>query len=316
MERCGFCEVSFIKARSPSYRFQRFYNGYLKKKFHGDMAYLENIPSKLNLKHFWSHGIHKATKKEPGSMMVALYPYRHIKTEQQMKKSPYKIARYAWGVDYHGYLKEKLKKALKGDPYHQIVIDSTPLPERYYARRAGLGFIGKNAMLINPRMGSYFFLVFVLFDQKISWLNLSALQKKTNHMREVKPGGTPRGDISEWCSECNLCVRSCPTNALPGNGELNANQCISYWNIESRSKEMDREHLKKGKWIFGCDICQKVCPYNKNSVFTLDQNFAPHDTAVKVSMGECEDLTSRALKGLPLERAGLKKLRRNLRFWG
>ncbi len=255
--------------------------------------------------------------------MVALHPYRHIQTEEALTNSPYKIARYAWGVDYHIYLKNKLMLALKDikKNEYRIVIDSTPLPERYYARKARLGFIGKNGMLINPRLGSYFFLVFVFFSRKLSRQTKNLLRKNSYSEQhsyaddkiDNEKNYTPQQDIKAWCQECNLCVASCPTNALSGNGEVNSNQCISYWNIESRSDSILLE--KKGKWIFGCDICQKVCPYNKSGIFTSDENFAPHPITRQVAQGDLSNLRKASLKDLSLQRAGLKNLERNIKFF-
>ena len=319
-EKFGFHGVSFLDIHNPSYRFQIFYKQYIKKKFHAKMKYLENTKSKFNLQYFCSD---KTYPFKTRSMMVALHPYRHTQTEDALTNSPYKIARYAWGVDYHIYLKNKLVNALKGNNQdeYRIVIDSTPLPERYYARKARLGFIGKNGMLINPRFGSYFLLVFVFFSQKLSSSTKNVLKKNERSQSFTyiddttanEQNYTPQQDIKTWCEGCNLCVASCPTNALSGNGEVNSNQCISYWNIESQSDSIMLE--KKGKWIFGCDICQKVCPYNKNGIFTLDKNFAPHPITRQVAQGDLSNLRKASLGNLPLKRAGLKNLERNIKFF-
>ena len=308
-ERLGLCEVSFLNIKNPSRTFQNFYKQYLKKKFHADMKYLENIKPKFNLNYLCTHGI---SKFKANSMLVGLYPYRHIKTEKALKESPFKIARYAWGLDYHIQLKKKIKTVFKADEKYRIMIDSTPLPERYYARQAGLGFIGRNGMLINSNMGSYFFLVFILLSHKLSFYEELALKKKKK-FKFIQPHDTPQQDIATWCGECRLCVVSCPTNALPGDGEVNANLCISYWNIESKSESIAL-NKKIGKWIFGCDICQKVCPYNKKSVFTLDEDFAPQAITRQIARGDIANLKKNNLKGLPLQRSGLKGLKRNIDF--
>ena len=304
--RKGFAEVSFAKTEDPSSDFKEYYQRYLKKKYHAQMKYLENIRSKFSLRSLWSF------KQPPESMVIFLHPYRHFRSEYTLRRSKYKIARYAWGMDYHRHLKKKIKTILAHAANYRILVDSTPLPERYYARRADLGFIGKNGMLIHPRLGSYFFLSFALLSEKIPSEVLDQYNEKYKDVSLSKKFIDVKNDVQKWCAECDLCIRSCPTNALLGNGELDSNQCISYWTIESKA---ERILLKRnmGNWIFGCDICQMVCPYNKKSVFTLDNTFGSQLVTEKVARGDdIHHIDEDDLRNLPLERAGKKGLIRNI----
>ena len=171
-----------------------------------------------------------------------------------------KVARYAWGKDYHKVLKKKLK-ALKSQitqlagPATELkdYTDTGPLLERQAAARAGLGFIGKNTLLLHPKMGSYFFLSEIL-------TNL-----------ELEPG-TP---ITTSCGSCRACIDACPTQAFPQPYQLDATRCISYWTIEHRGEIPEKFHAGIGDHAFGCDICQEVCPFNRRPLPSQCEEFAP-----------------------------------------
>lgn len=160
-----------------------------------------------------------------------------------------RVARYAWGRDYHRILKKKLsklgdavKKEVSSEVYWRPVTDSFPLLERAFAKESGLGFVGKNTMLIRPKFGSFFFLAEVL-------TNLDVF-------------GRVVGSSSGGCGTCTRCIEVCPTGAFEAPYVLNANKCISYLTIEKRGDFSPWEREAIGEWLFGCDLCQEVCPFN------------------------------------------------------
>jgi len=167
------------------------------------------------------------------------------------------ISRYAWGADYHEILREGLERLLEklksaaGDFDHKICVDTAPLLERSYARLAGLGWIGKNTCLINQEQGSWFFLGELLTSLEL----------------------TPDTQPPDRCGTCTRCIDACPTNAIIPEG-LDARRCISYFTIELRGPVPEEMHPAIGNHIFGCDICQDVCPWNGRAPFTDDAAFA------------------------------------------
>jgi epoxyqueuosine reductase len=169
------------------------------------------------------------------------------------------ISRYAWGADYHDVLRERLTKlvAALGEGEHRVCVDTAPLLERSYARSAGLGWIGKNTCLINQRQGSWFFLGCVLTSLELP------------HAAEPPP---------DRCGSCTRCIDACPTQAIVPRGdrwELDARLCISYHTIESKQTTPAELREAHGPHVFGCDICQDVCPWNRRAPVTLEPEFQP-----------------------------------------
>ena len=209
------------------------------------------------------------------------------------------ISRYAWGRDYHGVVRAGLKRlagklsALSQRPFEwRICADTAPLLERAYARRAGLGWIGKNSCLINQRQGSWFFLGELLVSM------------------EIAPDAPP----PDRCGTCMRCVEACPTSALvPGQG-LDATRCISYFTIELRGAIPEEQRSGVGAHVFGCDICQDVCPWNGRAPVTDDPAFAPRQFAprleVLAAIGAEE--WGAMFRGTPLIRARYSGFLRNV----
>ena len=258
---------------------------------HGEMRYMER---------------QAPTRREPGrawpdarSAVVVLHNYFQRSAGPAPGRG--RVARYALGEDYHAVMRLKLTAlgddliATAGTGAYRVYVDAGPLPERELARRAGLGWFGKNTMLIHPRLGSFTFIGVVLTDLDLA-----------------------RDDPFEddRCGSCRRCLDECPTNAFPAPRALDATRCISYLTIESRSPIPDGLKPGVGQWLFGCDVCQDVCPWNlRFAQETIEPAYRgrPADQwptleeIVRMSERECEE----AFGGTALERAGRSGLARN-----
>lgn len=210
-----------------------------------------------------------------------------------------RIAAYAWGTDYHDIINEKLARlaALVAAESHKIYVDTGAILERSHAQQAGFGFVGKNTMLIHPRRGSNFFLGEMLTDA------------------EFDAYDTPM-EPSPSCGSCTRCMAACPTDAFPAPHVLDARRCISYHTIENKGSIPLELRPRFGNWIFGCDVCQDVCPFQRFAPVTPEQAFFPVDAdraAPKLAdLLVMDDATFKSrFAGSPLIRTGLARLTRN-----
>jgi epoxyqueuosine reductase len=218
-----------------------------------------------------------------------------------MRSDVARISRYAWGDDYHDVLKDRLEALLdwmrvqSGEPFDaRSYVDTGPVQERVYAQYAGLGWIGKNTCLINRELGSWLFLGEIICTL--------ALEPDTQGL--------------EQCGSCTRCLEACPTGALLEPGVLDSNRCLSYLTIELRSAIPDQHREALGGHIYGCDICQEVCPYNQPAPHSDEAAWKPRaglDLPRLIDLWQRPDAELRALtKGGPMTRAKLTGLRRNL----
>lgn len=223
---------------------------WLEKGYHAGMSYMTN--------HF-----HKRVDPillVPGARSVVSVSLNYYPSKQQPKNAFYKISRYAYGQDYHFVMKDKLHllaqymTTLAGNHTYRVFTDSAPVLERSWAKQAGLGNYGKNTCLIIPRQGSYHFLGEIITSM------------------ELAPDEPFSKDL---CGKCNKCIEACPTKALTAPGILDANRCISYLTIELKEPIPDQYRRKCNGWIFGCDICQEVCPHNKFAKAHSEKAFKP-----------------------------------------
>ena len=207
-----------------------------------------------------------------------------------------RVARYARGPDYHDVLRNRLKELLawlqieRPDCRGRAVVDTAPLLERDFARRAGLGWIGKNTMLLHPRLGSYFFLGALLVDQELT---------------------TDQPFATAHCGTCTACLDTCPTNAFPGPGWLDARRCISYLTIELRGPMPEELRPGVGDWLFGCDICQEVCPWNRKAPAATAEARLPASLDPETILKLTAEEYHQQFAGTALERTGYEGLRRN-----
>ena len=230
----GFDQCGIAKAE-PLYEDAIRLEEWLKKGYHGEMQYMSN--------HFELRT--DPTKLFPGAKSVITLLYNYFPEASQNKNAP-KISKYAYGEDYHLVIRKKLKHLLQsikenvGNIEGRGFVDSAPVLERTWAKKSGLGWIGKNGNLINKSKGSFFFIATLITDLE--------LDPDVEH-------------VKDFCGTCNKCVDACPTEAILINKTIDATKCISYFTIELKSNTFpDGLENKSENWIFGCDICQDVCP--------------------------------------------------------
>jgi len=176
-----------------------------------------------------------------------------------------RIAMYAWGEDYHRVIREKvhllveqLQKQL-GEPFdYRVCVDTAPIVERQWAEMAGIGWIGKNTLVLSERLGSYFFLAAL-----VTTIELEADEPVEDH-----------------CGSCTACLDACPTKAFPAPYEMDASRCISFLTIEHRGEIPANLRESVGDWLFGCDVCQQVCPFNRKAPVTTEARFTPRTAVI------------------------------------
>jgi epoxyqueuosine reductase len=290
--RLGFMSVGFAKAdflEEDAVRLESF----LKNNYHGKMSYLEN--------HFDLRV--DPRKLVPNAKSVITLLLNYYPEENPSKTAP-KIAKYAWGNDYHEVIKEKLKALFAYINQHigQIdgrgFVDSAPVLERTWANKSGLGWIGKNGNLINKQAGSFFFIATIICDL------------------ELEPDPTFKTD---HCGTCTRCIDACPTDAIIDNKRIDASKCISYLTIELKDQLIPNEFEgKMDNWLFGCDVCQDVCPWNRFSKPHTEKAFKAHKEILNLSSQEWEAIEEHTFntlfKNSPLKRTKWSGIQRNIQF--
>jgi epoxyqueuosine reductase len=266
---------------------------WLGKGLHGSMKYMENYfemridPSKL----------------VPGAKSVITLLLNYYPSQKQNDDAP-KISKYAYGKDYHEVIKEKLTELMKlmklhiGDFHGRGFVDSAPVLERAWAVKSGLGWIGKNGNLINKQNGSYFFIATLIVDIALEYDDAFA---------------------KDYCGTCRKCIDACPTDAILEDKIVDGSKCISYFTIELKEMLIPNEMKNKfDDWMFGCDTCQDVCPWNRFANATNEIQFSPIPEILNFSTNDWEELTEESFKKIfqhsPLKRAKFNGIKRNLKF--
>ncbi len=289
----GFLECAVVPVDSLEEEKAR-YQKWLDKGMQGEMNYMErNVEKRLDPRQLFENA---------KSAVVVLQNY-YPQNTQQDSEAPV-LSKYAYGTDYHFIIKNKLRnlleyiRELNGPCNARPFTDSAPVLERAWARRAGLGWIGKNSNLISTRHGSFFFIGELILDVEL-------------------PYDSPRL-VSDHCGTCTRCIDACPTNAIVENRVIDARKCISYQTIELKD---DLDENLKGKFekrVFGCDICQDVCPWNLKSFPTDEPGFTPHPHLLKLTRNDWYSMDkprfNELFKNSAVKRAGWKGLTRNLKF--
>ena len=237
--------------------------------------------------------------KVPGAKSVVVVAKNYYAPRPRRLRGAGQVARYAWGRDYHRVLRKPLRDlaafldAFEADTQSYASVDSGPVLERAWALRAGLGWAGKNALLLNRAWGSWFFLATIVTTVELA----------------------PDAPVPGYCGSCTACLDACPAGAIVAPGVVDARRCISYHTIENRGDIPDALHRPMGDWVFGCDICQEVCPWNRTARLTDEEDFWPRDDVANPDLGALlamdEEAFNARFQGTPLRRAKYAGIRRN-----
>ena len=283
---CGISKSGFLSDEAD--RFE----SWLKNNYHGKMSYMErNFDKRLD-----------TTKLVENSKSVISLTYNYYPKKVLKSDSTFKVSKYAYGKDYHVVLKNKLKQLLNimkdkfGSFEGRVFVDSAPILERAWAKKSGLGWIGKNTNLMNKQSGSCFFLAEIIVDLELNYDNTT-----TDH-----------------CGSCTACIEACPTNAIYEPYKLDASRCISYYTIELKESFSSNLSSDFKDWIFGCDICQDVCPWNRFSKANDEVLFETIPEISNFNKADWIDLTEETFKKVfkesPIKRSKFKGLKRNINY--
>ena len=284
---CGISKAEFLKEEASRVE------SWLKNKHHGKMDYMaRHLEKRLD-----------PSRLVEGAKSVISLLFNYYPEEFLPEKDNFKIAKYAYGRDYHLVINKKLKEFLTeltnriGGIHGRAFVDSAPVLERQLAAKSGLGWIGKNTLLINKAQGSYFFIAELITDLDL----------------------IPDGPIGDFCGTCTRCMDACPTQALTPY-QMDASKCISYLTIELKDQIPEEFTGKMNDWIFGCDICQDVCPWNRFSKPNQEPQFVPNSELFNFNKQSWEEMTVETFHVLfqksPLTRTKFNGLKKNISFAG
>jgi len=288
----GFSHIGIAKAEQMDEEARRL-EAWLNQGHHGKMSYMAN--------HFDKRIDPRKLVEGAKSVISLTYNY-HNETEQTDPEAP-KISQYAYGKDYHFVVKNKLKSLLAyireevGEVNGRCFVDSAPVLERDWAKRSGVGWVGKHTLLIHPKVGSYFFLAELIID-----LDLTT----DNPMRD-------------HCGTCTRCIEACPTEAISPEGYvMDGSKCISYLTIELKDAIPTEFEDKMEGWMFGCDICQQVCPWNRFARPHNEPEFEPHPDLLDMTKQDWVEITEevfrKVFKKSAVKRTKYAGLKRNIDF--
>jgi epoxyqueuosine reductase len=283
---CGIARAEFLEEEAP-----RLEN-WLKRGYHGQMKYMENhFDKRLN-----------PALLVPGAKSVISLIYNYYPQKDLSRQHSLKIAKYAYGEDYHVVIRDKLKEFLFrlkekiGQISGRAFVDSAPVLEHAWAQRAGIGWVGKNSLLLNRKMGSFFFLAELIVDVELEY----------------------DSPIPDYCGTCTACMDACPTQAITEPFVVDGSKCISYYTIELRDEIPQEAKGKFENWIFGCDICQDVCPWNRFAQPHSESRFMPsadlENMRYKDWLELTEEVFNRIFDKSAVKRTGYKGLKRNILF--
>ncbi|WP_390620514.1 tRNA epoxyqueuosine(34) reductase QueG [Psychroserpens burtonensis] len=282
---CGISKAGFLEEEAP--RLEKW----LKNNAHGEMRYMENhFDKRLD-----------PTKLVEGSKSVISLLLNYYPSEIQNPES-YQLSKYAYGTDYHFVIKDKLKELLQsiqdeiGDVHGRAFVDSAPVLDKAWAAKSGLGWIGKHSNLLTQQIGSFYFIAELIID-----LDLEYDYATTDH-----------------CGTCTACIDACPTEAITEPYVVDGSKCISYFTIELKENIPLDFKGQFDDWMFGCDICQDVCPWNKFSKAHSEPLFNPHPELLDMTKKDWEEITkdtfNKVFKKSAVKRTKFDGLERNIKF--
>lgn len=282
---CGISKAEFLEEEATGLE------QWLKHGYHGEMTWMENhFDERLDPR-----------KLVPGAKSVISVLLNYFPEKGQAADAP-KISKYAYGRDYHKVIRNKLKRMLTGI-YEEIgqvhgrgFVDSAPVMDRAWARRSGLGWIGKHSLLLSKKAGSFYFIGELIVDLELD----------------------PDGPSTDHCGSCTACIDACPTEAIVSPTVVDSNKCISYLTIEYKKALPTEFQDKMEQWVYGCDICQDVCPWNRFSSPHQELDFNMREAIGKNGWQEWEEIThelwEEIMQGSAIRRTGYQGFKRNLSF--
>lgn len=282
---CGISKAGFLEEEAP--RLERW----LSQNMHGEMQYMENhFDKRLD-----------PTKLVEGSKSVVSLLLNYYPKNTQREDS-YKISKYAYGTDYHFVIKDKLKQLLHfikeeiGDVNGRAFVDSAPVLDKAWAAKSGLGWIGKHSNLLTKQVGSFYFIAELIIDLELNY-------------------DTP---VTDHCGSCTACIDACPTQAITEPYVVDGSKCISYFTIELKDEIPNDVKGQFDDWMFGCDICQDVCPWNKFSKAHNEPLFNPKPELLELSKKDWEEITQETFAKIfqksAVKRTKFSGLQRNIKF--
>jgi len=282
---CGISKAEFLEEEAP--RLEKW----LKENKHGQMKYMEN---------YFDKRLDPRLLVDNAKSVISLL-YNYSPQQIQNPKAP-KISKYAYGQDYHEVIKNKLHEFLLslkeniGNINGRVFVDSAPVLDKAWAKKSGLGWIGKNSNLITKEQGSFFFIAELIIDLELLY----------------------DGPIKDYCGTCTKCIDACPTEAIVEPYIVDGSKCISYLTIELKENIPTEFKNKMDNWAFGCDVCQDVCPWNSFSIPHQEPLFTNTNSLLNFSEAEWNDMTEETFnlvfKNSAVKRTKYKGLKRNLEF--
>lgn len=284
---CGIAKADFLADEAPRLE------TWLKNSHHGEMGYMEN---------YFDKRLDPRLLVEGAKSIVSL-TLNYYTEEKQADLTAPKISKYAYGTDYHSVIKEKMQSLMAfireniGEVDGRCFVDSAPVMDKAWAQKAGLGWRGKNSNLISKQAGSFFFLAELIIDLDLEYDN----PFPTDH-----------------CGSCTRCIDACPTDAIVAPYTVDGSRCISYLTIELKNEIPTEFKGKMDGWMFGCDVCQDVCPWNRFATEHQEENFAPKENLLGLTKSELVDMTDevfrKVFKNSPVKRTKFNGLKRNIDF--
>lgn len=285
-EYCGISKAEYLTEEAPHLE------KWLKQQMHGQMQYMENyFDMRLDPRLL-----------VPGAKSIISLLLNYYPAEKQNTNAP-QLSKYAYGKDYHFVIKEKLKELLAFIQQHvskdvsaRVFVDSAPVMDKAWAKKSGLGWQGKNSNLINPKAGSFFFIAELICDIELEY----------------------DGAIKDYCGSCTRCIDACPTDAIATPYVVDGSKCISYFTIELKESIPDSVKGQFNNWMFGCDICQDVCPWNRFSKPHHEPLFNPNPQLLEMETNDWHELTEELFNELfkksAVKRTKYEGLKRNIKF--